>query len=225
MNKKLTSQDLAGLIDHTCLKPVSTSKEIDHLCREAEEYKFHSVCVPPCYVSLACRLLRKSSVAVTTVVGFPLGYNTTHVKKLEARNAIARGATELDIVMNIGLFKEGKDQYIKNEIEEILTVSSGAVCKIIIETSLLEDHEKERAAQLIVETGADFVKTSTGFSGEGATVQDVGLLKKIVRDKIKIKAAGGIKDFQSAYKIVQAGADRIGSSNSVQIYKESLENN
>ena len=144
---------------------------------------------------------------------------------MEARNAIARGAAELDIVINGGFLKEGKDSSIKNEIEDILTLSSNIIYKIIVETSLLTDPEKKRAAQLIIETGADFVKTSTGFFASGASFEDVCLLKKTVQDKIKIKAAGGIKDFQTAYKMLQAGADRIGSSNSVKIYTECLENN
>ena len=222
---KLTPVNLAKLIDHTLLKPSATTRDIHNLCEEAEKYKFHSVCVSPCFVSLARGLLKQSQIVVTTVIGFPMGYNTSHIKKMEARNAIARGAAELDIVINGGFLKEGKDSSIKNEIEDILTLSSNIIYKIIVETSLLTDPEKKRAAQLIIETGADFVKTSTGFFASGASFEDVFLLKKTVQDKIKIKAAGGIKDFQTAYKMLQAGADRIGSSNSVKIYTECLENN
>ena len=222
---KLTPVNLAKLIDHTLLKPSATTRDIHNLCEEAEKYKFHSVCVSPCFVSLARGLLKQSQIVVTTVIGFPMGYNTSHIKKMEARNAIARGAAELDIVINSGFFKEGKDRHIKNEIEDILNISSNIIYKIIIETSLLTDPEKKRAAQLIIESGADFVKISTGFFASGASFEDVCLLKKTVQDKIKIKAAGGIKDFQTAYKMLQAGADRIGSSNSVKICTECLGNN
>ena len=222
---KLTPVNLAKLIDHTLLKPSATTRDIHNLCEEAEKYKFHSVCVSPCFVSLARGLLKQSQIVVTTVIGFPMGHNTSHIKKMEARNAIARGAAELDIVINSGFFKEGKDRHIKNEIEDILNISSNIIYKIIIETSLLTDPEKKRAAQLIIEAGADFVKISTGFFASGASFEDVCLLKKTVQDKIKIKAAGGIKDFQTAYKMLQAGADRIGSSNSVKICTECLGNN
>lgn len=223
LDQKLTPLNLAKIIDHTLLKHGATTEDIGNLCKEAKKYQFHSVCVPPCFVSLAYGLLKRSSVKVTTVIGFPMGYNTSHMKKMEAKNAIARGAVELDIVMNIGIFKEKNDTYIKNEIEEILKILKKTVCKIIIEASLLKDCEKERAAQLIIEAGGDFVKTSTGFFDSGASISDIHLLKKTVQNKIKIKAAGGIKDFKTANKMVLAGADRIGSSNSVIIYKECLE--
>ena len=222
---KLTPSHLAELIDHTLLKPTATAEDIRKLCEEAKKYQFHSVCVSPCFVSLAHGLLKQSPVVVTTVIGFPMGYNTAYVKKMEARNAIARGALELDSVLNTGLLKEGKNQYIKNEIEGILNLSSKIVFKFIIETSLLTDCEKKRAAQLLIETGADFVKTSTGFFGSGTSLEDVRFLKNEVQNKIKIKAAGGIKDFKAVYEMVQAGADRVGSSNSVKIYRECLENN
>ncbi len=222
---ELTPANLAKLIDHTLLKPSASTRDIHNLCEEAEKYKFHSVCVSPCFVSLARGLLKQSQIDVTTVIGFPMGYNTPHIKKMEARNAIARGAAELDIVINSGFLKEGNDRYIKNELEDILNLSSNIIYKIIIETSLLTDPEKKRAAQLVIESGADFVKTSTGFFGSGALPGDVRFLKKTVQNKIKIKAAGGIKDFQTAYEMLQAGADRIGSSNSVKIYTECLENN
>lgn len=224
MDKKLTPFSLAQLIDYTLLKPAVTTKEIQHLCNEAQKYQFYSVCVPPCFVSLAHGLLKRSPALVTTVIGFPMGYSTTHIKKLEARNAIARGADELDIVMNIGFLKEGNDKQVKNEIKEIINISSKTVFKIIIESSLLTGGEKERAVQIAIDSGADFVKTSTGLLGPGVSIEDIRTLKGMIKNKIKLKAAGGIKDFYTAEKIVIAGADRIGSSNGVKIYKECLDN-
>lgn len=210
-------EDLAAIIDHTVLKPETTKKDIEKLCGEAKKYGFNVIFVPPCFVPLVKRLVENQDVAVGTTVGFPLGNQTSHVKVLEARNAHARGADIIDMVANIGFIKEGYKKGFITEVKEVIKVSPCKNHKVIIETCLLTDAEKVRTAQWVAEAGADYVKTSTGFSKSGATVEDIILLREAVGDRIKIKASGGIRDLESAVAMAKAGADRIGTSSGVQI--------
>ncbi|MFV1950737.1 MAG: deoxyribose-phosphate aldolase [Nitrospinota bacterium] len=214
--------DLAKLIDHTLLKPEATGEDIANLCSEAKRYGFYSVCIAPFYVTLAKRLLRDTGIKVCTVVGFPLGFNTTHIKVLESRNAAARGADELDIVINIGLIKSKDDHGIVEELKKIIRATPESLHKVIIETPILTDIEKEKTALLVVESGAEFIKTSTGFISDGTTIEDVHLLYKTVGNKIKIKAAGRIRDLKRLEDMLSAGASRIGTSSGVRIMDEYL---
>ncbi len=214
--------DLAKLIDHTLLKPETRREDIANLCSEAKRYGFYSVCIPPFYITLAKKLLRDTGIKVCTVVGFPLGFNTTHIKVLESRNAAARGADELDIVINIGLIKSKDDSSILEELKRIMKATPESLHKVIIETPLLIDREKERSALLVAESGAEFVKTSTGFMSDGTNIEDVRLLHKIVGNRIKVKAAGGIRDLKKLKDMVSAGASRIGTSSGVKIMEEYL---
>ncbi len=218
MTAKLkNSSDLASMIDHTVLKPETTEKEIRKLCEEAERYGFNTIFIPPTFVPLAKRLLKGKEIAVGTTVGFPLGNQTSHVKMMEARNAHARGADILDMVANVGFIKTDSKQEFIHEVREVIRVSPCLNHKVIIETCLLTDEEKARVAEWIVGAGADYVKTSTGFSNGGATVEDVDLLNKTVGDRIKVKASGGIRTLESALAMVEAGASRIGTSSGISI--------
>lgn len=216
--------NLAQMIDHTCLKASATEEDIKKLCSEAMEYDFKTVCVPACYVAMATHLLTGTPVGVTTVVGFPLGSETPAAKAFEAREAVINGATDVDMVINIGALKNEKYDYVKYEIEEVVKaakeVCSHAVVKVIIETCYLDDAEIQKAAELVVAAGADFVKTSTGFGTGGATLEHIQLLKKVVGDKIKIKASGGIGEAAFARDLAMAGADRLGTSKSVAIVSD-----
>ncbi|MBI5183318.1 MAG: deoxyribose-phosphate aldolase, partial [Nitrospinae bacterium] len=194
--------DLAKLIDHTLLKPETTREDIANLCSEAKRYGFYSVCIPPFYVALAKRLLQDTGIKICTVVGFPLGFNTPHIKVIESRNAAARGADELDIVINVGLIKSKEDSTILEELKRIIKVTPKSLHKVIIETPLLTDREKERAALLVAESGAEFVKTSTGFISGPTSIEDVLLLYKTVGNRRKIKAAGGIRDLKGLKDMV-----------------------
>lgn len=205
------------LIDHTLLKPTATSEDIKHLCQEAIEFDFMSVCVNPCYVSLAKQCLKDSDVKVCTVIGFPLGANETEIKVKEAELAILHGAEEIDMVINIGALKEGNDDYVYNEIKKLKEVAGKLVLKVIIETCLLSDEEKVRACLLAKKAGADFVKTSTGFSTGGATVHDVKLMRETVGKEMGVKASGGVKTHEDLLAMVEAGATRIGTSNGTKI--------
>ena len=209
--------ELAALIDHTVLKPETTDGDIEQLCHEAKQYGFNTLFVPPYFVPLAKRLTKGLDIAVGTTVGFPLGNQTTHVKVLEARNAHARGADIIDMVANVGLIKSGGKEEFVEEVREAIRVSPCSNHKVIIETCLLSNEEKVMAAEWIVEAGADYVKTSTGFSKSGATVEDVVLLHRAVGDRIKVKASGGIRDLASALAMAKAGAARIGTSSGVAI--------
>lgn len=210
--------NIASVIDHTLLKPETTEEMIIKLCKEAEEYGFYSVCVNPNYVSLASEILGDSDVKIATVVGFPLGANTKEVKAYETRKAIEDGAHEIDMVINIGALKSKDFSKVKEDIEAVVdAVGKEAIVKVIIETCLLTDEEKVKACELAMEAGAHFVKTSTGFSTGGATVEDVKLMKSVVGDKMEIKASGGIRDYQKAMAMIEAGASRIGASASVHI--------
>ena len=214
--------DIAKIIDHTLLKPEATRDQIGQLCREAREYGFAAVCVNPCYVKLAAELLRGSSVKVCSVVGFPLGATLPEVKAYEARRAIEEGAAEIDMVINIGALKSGDLELVKRDIASVVDVchAKGALCKVIIEAALLTDEEKVLACQLAKAAGADYVKTSTGFGPGGATVQDVALMRRTVGPEMGVKAAGGIRSYEAAKSMVEAGATRIGASAGVKIVQE-----
>jgi deoxyribose-phosphate aldolase len=212
--------NISSMIDHTLLKPDATKEDIKKLCDEAKEYKFFSVCINPQYVRLAKKCLNGSNVKVATVIGFPLGSNTKEVKAFEAQDAINNGADELDMVINIGALKDKEYDTVKDDIKAVVTTAKGkALVKVIIETCLLEKEEKIAACKLALEAGADFVKTSTGFSTGGAKVEDIKLMKEVVKDKMGIKASGGIRDTKTALAMIEAGATRIGASSSIAIVK------
>ena len=216
--------DIAQLIDHTILRPDTTRSDIEQLCKEARQYKFYSVCVNPTWVSLARRLLEGSGVKVCCVVGFPLGAQPPETKAMEARAAIRQGAKEIDMVINVGALKSGDNELGLRDIRSVVEAcrDGSAKCKVILETALLTNEEKARACELAVKARADFVKTSTGFSSGGATVEDVALMSRIVRDKgLGVKASGGVRSLADLMKMVAAGATRIGTSNGVKILKES----
>jgi len=214
--------ELAGRIDHTLLKPEATPSQVESLCREAREQRFASVCVNPRYVPLCVQALQGSGVAVCTVAGFPLGATTPGAKAYEAREAVRAGAQEVDMVLSIGLLRAGDDRAVRREIARVVRIChrKGALCKVIIETALLDDAEKVRACRLSVAAGADFVKTSTGFAKAGATVYDVLLMRYIVGEKAGVKAAGGIRTLADAFKMLVAGANRLGASAGVQLVAE-----
>ncbi len=208
------------MIDHTLLKPDATGEAIDGLCKEAKEYEFAAVCVNPYYVRRAKNLLEGTKVRVATVIGFPLGANAKEVKAFETENAIKNGADEVDMVINIGALKNGEHDLVRDDIKAVVEAAKNrAVVKVIIETCLLTDEEKVVACKLAKEAGADFVKTSTGFSTGGATVEDIKLMKETIGDSLKIKASGGIRDYKTAKAMVDAGASRIGASASIKIVK------
>jgi deoxyribose-phosphate aldolase len=211
--------DLAKIIDHTLLKPDATKVEITKLCTEAKKYSFASVCINPCYVSLCAMLLRDTSVKVCTVIGFPLGANSTATKAFEAEHALRDGAKEIDMVMNVGMVKSGEYEYVENDVFAVVTTGRryGALTKVILETALLTDEEKIKACILAKRAGADFVKTSTGFSKGGATVGDIALMRKVVGSAMGVKASGGVRTREEALAMVASGADRIGASASVKI--------
>lgn len=214
-------QSVAQLIDHTLLKPDATADKVAQLCFEAKKYHFASVCVNPSYVTLCASLLKGTDVKVCTVIGFPLGATSTEVKVFETKNAIENGATEIDMVMNIGALKAGDNQIVATDIHAVAEAahSAGALLKVIIETALLTDEEKVVACLLAKEAGADYVKTSTGFSGGGATVHDVALMRRTVGPELGVKASGGIHSAEEAEQMIAAGATRIGASAGVKIVK------
>jgi deoxyribose-phosphate aldolase len=208
------------MIDHTLLKPDATKQQIETLCQEAREHKFFSVCVNPVWVSMAKELLKDSGVKVCTVIGFPLGATTSETKAFETKNAIENGAEEVDMVINIGALKDQNDEWVENDIRSVVAAAKGkALTKVIIETSLLTKEEKIRACQLAVKAGADFVKTSTGFSSGGATVSDIALMRETVGPNVGVKASGGVRNAEDAQKMIESGATRIGASSSVAIIK------
>ncbi|MFC4775929.1 deoxyribose-phosphate aldolase [Paenibacillus sp. GCM10023252] len=215
---QVTGEQVAGMIDHTLLKADATKQEVEKLCEEAREYKFATVCVNPTWVALCAKLLEGSGVGVTTVVGFPLGATTTAAKAAEAQDAIANGATEVDMVLNIGLVKSGDLAGARADIAGVAAVCQGkAVLKVILETGLLTDEEKAAASKASVEAGADFVKTSTGFGKGGATVEDIALMRRTVGPDLGVKASGGVRDYETAAAMIQAGATRIGASSGIAI--------
>ncbi|MFN3966211.1 MAG: deoxyribose-phosphate aldolase [Endomicrobiia bacterium] len=205
------------MIDHTLLKANATQEEIGKLCEEAKKYGFASVCVNPAYVSLCSQLLKATAIKVCTVVGFPLGATTPTVKAIEARDAIANGADEIDMVINIGALKSGNYQLVLDDIKAVRDATRGKILKVILETAYLTKEEKIKACLLAKEAGADFVKTSTGFGPSGATVEDIILMRETVGKTMGIKASGGIRTAEDAEKMIKAGATRIGASASVAI--------
>lgn len=212
------SSELASLIDHTMLKPDTTETDIRKLCDEAKKHTFASVCVNPGWVGLAAQLLAGTPVKVCTVVGFPLGATTPTAKAIETRDAIANGATEIDMVINVGALKSGNDDLVRRDIEAVVDAARGkAIVKVILETALLTHEEKVKACLLCKMAGADFVKTSTGFSSGGATTEDIALMRETVGPEMGVKASGGIRDRDTAEAMVAAGATRIGASASVAI--------
>jgi deoxyribose-phosphate aldolase len=215
--------DVAALIDHTLLKPDATRAEIETLCREAAEFKFATVCINPTWVSLAAKLLRGSGVGVCTVVGFPLGATTIDVKQYETRRVIFDGASEVDMVINIGALKSGDVRTVERDIEGVASTcrDAGVLSKVIIETALLTDEEKITASTLAKVAGADYVKTSTGFAKAGATPEDVALMRRIVGPEMGVKAAGGVRDYEQLKAMQAAGATRVGASAGVKIIRES----
>jgi deoxyribose-phosphate aldolase len=222
LSGKITTVGIARLIDHTLLKPDAQPVQVEQLCAEAVELGFASVCVNSGYVPLCRRQLEGSSVRVCTVIGFPLGAMLREAKAAEAAAAVNLGADELDMVMNIGWFKSGADEMVVSDIHRVLDAAQKRPVKVIIEACLLTDEEKERAARLVTESGAAFVKTSTGFSTGGATVEDVMLLARVAAGRIGVKASGGVRDYATALKMIEAGATRIGTSSGVAVVREEV---
>lgn len=214
--------NIAKYIDHTILKAEATTEDVKRLCREAKEYNFASVCVNACYAKLVSIELEGSDVKTCVVVGFPLGAMTKEAKAFETTRAIENGANEIDMVINIGALKEKKYDLFKEDIKSVVDAAKGkAIVKVIIETCLLTDEEKVKACEIAKEVGADFVKTSTGFSNGGATKEDIALMRKVVGPELGVKASGGIRDFKTAMEMIEAGASRIGASASINIINES----
>lgn len=210
--------DISKTIDHTLLKPDASKDGVEKLCKEAVEYKFKAVCVNPSHIELCKRLLKDTEVKVATVVGFPLGANTTETKVFETKDSVLKGADEIDMVINIGALKEGDHQLVENDIKAVVNACEGkAIVKVIIETCLLTDYEKRKACELSMSAGAHFVKTSTGFSTGGATVEDVALMKSVVGSNLEVKASGGVRDRETALLMIEAGATRIGTSSGIKI--------
>lgn len=210
--------DINSMIDHTLLKADSSKDDIYQLCNEAIEYEFAAVCVNPYHLSLCKEILKDTDVKIATVIGFPLGSNTKDAKAFETMDAINKGADEIDMVINIGALKDGDYQTVKEDIRSVVEAANNrAIVKVIIETCLLDDDEKKKACELALEAGADFVKTSTGFSTAGASVEDVKLMKSVVGEKMEVKASGGIRDLETAKAMIEAGASRLGTSSGVKI--------
>lgn len=218
---------LARFIDHTLLKPEATAADVERVIAEAREHGFASVCIPPVYVGAAADGLRGTAVRPGTVIGFPLGYVHPESRRAESRRALEDGARELDTVLNVSWLKGGEDGKVLDDlagwVEGVRALGEGLVLKVILETALLTDEEKERGARLVVESGVDFVKTSTGFAQGGATVEDVRLLARAVEGRIGVKASGGIRNLAAALAMIDAGATRLGTSSGVAILAESLE--
>ena len=215
----LTGAEIAKYIDHTNLKATATQRDIANLCEEARQYGFRAVCVNPSQVANAVKLLAGTEVRVATVIGFPLGATTSLTKAREAEEAVAAGAKELDMVINIGALKEGRLDYVRDDIKAVVEAAQGALVKVIIETCYLTDEEKVLACRAAEEAGANFVKTSTGFGPGGATLEDVRLLRANISQEMEVKASGGIRDIEAARAFIEAGATRLGTSAGVTIVK------
>ena len=213
-------RDIAKYIDHTNLRPYLTKKDIQKICKEASQYNFASVCINPIHVSSAAKYLKDSFSKVSTVIAFPLGAISTEIKYAEAMDAIQHGAEELDMMINIGYLKEEKNNQLADEITKIVKASEDKCLKVIIETCLLNAEEKIRISKIVKESGADYIKTSTGFSAKGADAKDVKIIRKTVGDSIGIKASGGIKSLSDLNKMLNAGANRIGTSSGISILNE-----
>ena len=216
----MKKNEIAAMIDHTVLKAVATPAMIEKLCQEAAEYQFASVCVNPCYVAQAAQLLRGTGVKVCTVIGFPLGANTPETKAFETRDAILKGAEEVDMVINVGALKAGDHELLEKDIKAVVDAANGTLVKVIIETCYLTDEEKVIACQAAARAGADFVKTSTGFGTGGATPHDVALMRQSIPAEMKVKASGGVRNYAEALAVVEAGANRIGASAGIAIVAE-----
>jgi len=216
----MSKWNLPGLIDHTMLRPDATKVDVLRLCQEAKEFRFAVIFVPPCYVDEAVAAVSDTAVCVGIPIGFPLGGHTTKTKVAEAVEAVARGARVLDMVMNVSRLKSGDLAYVRRDIAEVVKATAGVEHKVILETCYLTDQEKRTACQLVVEAGADYVKTSTGFGAAGATVEDVRLMKEAVAGRARVKASGGIRDWNTTLAMLEAGADRIGTSASLAIVAE-----
>jgi len=219
-----TEMNVAKYIDHTLLKPDSTREQIDKILEEAKKYQFKSVCINPTHVSYASQQLLDTDVLVCTVIGFPLGATTTDVKVFETENAIKNGASEIDMVINIGALKDQRYDEVQKDIEGVIAAANGKTVKVIIETVLLTDEEKVKACELAEKAGATFVKTSTGFAGGGSTPEDVKLMKDTVGNRLEVKASGGVRSLEDFEKMIEAGATRIGASAGAQII-EGLDSN
>ena len=208
------------MIDHTVLKADTPLETVKRICDEAMEYGFASVCINPCHVAYCADYLKDSDVNVCTVIGFPLGANTSPVKAFETKDAIANGADEIDMVMNIGALKDKNYDLVRDDVKAVVEAANGTLVKVILETCLLTEDEIKKACELCVEAKADYVKTSTGFSTRGATIEDVRIMKEAVHGKAKVKAAGGVRTPEDMVKIVAAGADRIGTSAGCSLVKK-----
>lgn len=208
------------MIDHTVLKADTPLETVKRICDEAMEYGFASVCINPCHVAYCADYLKDSDVNVCTVIGFPLGVNTSAVKAFETKDAIANGADEIDMVMNIGALKDKNYDLVRDDVKAVVEAANGTLVKVILETCLLTEDEIKKACELCVEAKADYVKTSTGFSTRGATIEDVRIMKEAVHGKAKVKAAGGVRTPEDMVKIVAAGADRIGTSAGCSLVKK-----
>ena len=214
---KISPEELAGMIDHALLRPEKSSDSFRNLCNEAKKYKFYSVCVNPYWVRFCSDELKGTGVKVVAVVSFPFGQMTSKMKSMEAKESTENGASEIDMVMNIGAFKDNDHGYVKSDIEAVVDAAGGNVVKVIIETGYLTDGEVVKACEIVKQAGADFVKTATGFGPTGATIPHVHLMRKTVGEDFGVKASGGIRSFSDALKMVAAGANRIGASESVKI--------
>lgn len=208
------------MIDHTVLKADTPLETVKRICDEAMEYGFASVCINPCHVAYCADYLKDSNVNVCTVIGFPLGANTSAVKAFETKDAIANGADEIDMVMNIGALKDKNYDLVRDDVKAVVEAANGTLVKVILETCLLTEDEIKKACELCVEAKADYVKTSTGFSTRGSTIEDVRIMKEAVHGKAKVKAAGGVRTPEDMVKIVAAGADRIGTSAGCSLVKK-----
>lgn len=216
-------EKLSKYIDHTLLKAEAREEEVIKLCSEAKEYDFFSVCVNPSFVELASKELKGSDVKVCTVIGFPLGATTMQTKAFETKDAIEKGAHEVDMVINVGALKDGKYDYVREDIKAVVDASNKkALVKVIIESCLLTDEEKVKACELSKEAGADYVKTSTGFSTGGATAADIALMRKTVGSELGVKASGGVRTYEDSIAMIEAGASRIGASASIAIVEKSV---
>ncbi len=212
-------QDILKTVDHTLLKQTATWEEIRNLCEEGMQYGTASVCIPPCFVKRAAAYLQ-GRLPVCTVIGFPNGYSTSASKVFEAREAVENGADEVDMVINLGLVKDKRDDLLLQEIRLVKEACGDKILKVIVETCLLNEEEKVRMCRVVTESGADFIKTSTGFSSAGATFEDIRLFKENVGEDVKIKAAGGISSLEDAERFLSLGADRLGTSRIVRLAKE-----
>lgn len=217
--------EINRMIDHTLLKPESTREQVKNLCEEALKYNFKSVCINPYWVEYASEILKGSEVGVCTVIGFPLGANTTELKAFEAREAVKNGAAEVDMVINVGLLKSEEFDAVEKDIKAVVDAADGRIVKVILETCLLSDEEIIKACKLSMNAGADFVKTSTGFSSHGATAHHVKLMKSVVGDNLEVKASGGIRDLKTSLEMIDSGATRLGVSAGIAIVKEYLGEN